>query len=58
MNHAFQILLRDEANSEIAEFIRATPGQLDSDDIKAALGCLFEQLDAVKQMALQAQFAR
>lgn len=50
MNPNFQELLADDDLAAVAAFIRETPGQLDSDDIKKALATAFQQIDELKSL--------
>lgn len=55
MNPNFQALLADDDSAAVAAFIRETPGQLDSDDIKKALATAFQQIDELKSLLRDAQ---
>jgi len=58
MNTQFRSLLRDDDPAAVADFIRNTPGQLDTDDIKAALATAFEQIAEVRSLIRHVQSVR
>jgi hypothetical protein len=55
VNPSFQKLLADDDAAAVSAFIRETPGQLDSDDVKAALAAAFEQIETLKSLLRDAQ---
>ena len=55
MNPNFQRLLSIDDPAAVAAFIRESPGQIDSDDIKAALAAAFEQIDELKSLLRDVQ---
>lgn len=57
MNPYFQQLLTDDDTAAAAAFIRETPGQLDSDDIRAALATAFEQIETLKSLLRDVQMS-